>query len=207
MDPAALFTASSLERAHDALTSAADLWRPGELVECSGDLSSAVTTMGAAAVRSCQLDGQPVAWVQYQDAGLYPPDLEEAGVDLDTLVVVHIPTTRAPMERVRAAELLLQSGGFGLVVLDLRHLPPRRHSTAWQRRLTQQAREHTTGVLLLTHTRDDGPSTGPLVHTHVSAARLRRPNGYAVAGRVLKRKGGGALDGFEESRRGPWGLV
>lgn len=52
-----------------------------------------MTTLGVAAVRACQLDSQPAAWVQYEGGGLFPPHLEEVGVDLDVLVVVHIPSS------------------------------------------------------------------------------------------------------------------
>jgi len=45
----------------------------------------------------------------------YPPDVASHGVDLDALAVIRVP---AGLAMYRAADQLLRSGAFGLVVLD-----------------------------------------------------------------------------------------
>jgi recombination protein RecA len=128
-------------------------WVPdGRILELSGApaglgaearTAGARTTGAVSLVVHAQRRGEPVAWVERAAVGaLYPPDLADAGVDLDRLVVVRVPdqprgaapstgkTTRrdgrTPRGRLggttsalRAAELLLRSGAFGLVVVDL----------------------------------------------------------------------------------------
>lgn len=82
-----------------------------ELVEVLGTGSGAVLGAACAFV---QRGGEPVAWIVAGPAVPHPADLARAGVDCARLAVV-----RAPGERsARAAELLLASGGFGLVVID-----------------------------------------------------------------------------------------
>ena len=169
---------------------------PGHVCELTGGIAGAVTSVATGLVADAQRTGAIVAWLQPRGGGLYPPDLAANGVDLDALVVVHVPgapgvpaapataaarteagdplpaagaTTRTsrpapsgparargrapsvPPELPRAAELLLRSGAFDLLVLDLRPMPPR--SGAWLGRLQALAREHTARVLLLTDVR------------------------------------------------------
>jgi RecA/RadA recombinase len=68
-------------------------------------------------VTEAQTRGELVSWVQPEDGALFPPDLDEAGVDLDSLITIHVP--RHPFALVRAAEWLARSGAFGLTVIDL----------------------------------------------------------------------------------------
>ena len=141
--------------------------------------------------------------------GLFPPDLAAAGLDLDALVVVHVPTsdvTAGP----RATELLLRTGAFGAVVLDLteRALP---RGTAWQGRLIGLAREHATRVLLLSPRRQDEPSLGALIAVRLEVARARvGPGRFRLDAHVLKDKSGlyarGAPRLDDATRQGPVGL-
>ncbi|HTM21966.1 MAG TPA: recombinase A, partial [Kofleriaceae bacterium] len=88
----------------------------GRLVEVSAAAGSAGLTAAVGMVLAAQREAEPVAWVTPPEHGFFPPDLGDSGVDLDALVVVRAPDLRASA---RAAEHLLRSGAFGLVVIDL----------------------------------------------------------------------------------------
>ena len=88
----------------------------GRLVELSGGAASAALTTAVGLVREAQLEGEPTAWITEKQSGFFPPDVRDSGVDLEALVVVRL---EALAEGPRAADMLLRSGGFGLVVADL----------------------------------------------------------------------------------------
>jgi recombination protein RecA len=180
---------------------------PGRLVEISGEGASARTTLAAAAVRQAQREGETVAWIQPREGNLYPPDLDDGGIDLEALVVVRVPTKVGAYGLCRAAELLLRSGGFGLVVLDMCEGTPPVHDSAWQGRLLGLARQHHSGLIVLTHKPAHVASLGPLVSLRIESERTRIDTGlFALHHRVLKNKSGIAWSCPDERRRGPWGL-
>jgi recombination protein RecA len=173
-------------------------------VELSGEGATACVSAAVGAVRIAQSEREPVAWIQVAHGTLYPPDLADSGVDLSALPVIHVPRAAGAHGPLKAAELLLRSGAFGLVVLDLRDSHPRRDA-AWQGRLLALAREHHSRVVLLGKT--SGRSLGPLVGVRIEPRRLRvGPGLFVVEHRLLKNKQGLALEGSAEHRRGPWGL-
>jgi len=180
---------------------------PGRLVELSGEGGNARTTMAAAAVRQAQREGETVAWIQPREGHLYPPDLDDGGIDLQALVVVRVPTKVGAYGLCRAAELLLRSGGFGLVVLDMCEGTPPVHDSAWQGRLLGLARQHHSRLIVLTHKGSHVASLGPLVSLRIESDRARIGTGlFSLRHRVLKNKSGIAWSCPDERRRGPWGL-
>src|SRR3972149_1334507 len=109
-------------------------------------------------LRGAQRQGEPAAWITREESTFYPPDMAEGGVDLDALVVVRVPGSLAVA---RAADRLVRSGGFGLVVLDLgvnAEIP-----TPLQSRLAGLAQKHHTALLCLTEKSSGAPSLGSLV--------------------------------------------
>ena len=195
----------------------------GRLSELSGRVSSGRMTAAVSLVIRAQEQDEPVVWVQPEDGALYPPDLAESGVDLDALVVVRVPLrgrTAGPQRRsdsrgrqarslggdlARAAELLLRSGAFGLVVVDLGRERP--GGGAWQGRLSALARQHESRVVLLSEREDEAPSLGPMVGLRISPSRQRRgPGRFVIEHRVLKDKVGGGAP-RSDRRRAPWGLA
>src|SRR4051812_44870189 len=88
----------------------------GRLVEVSASRASAALTISFGLVREAQERGEAVGWVTSTESFFYPPDAAQGGTDLAALVVIRLPN---PASIPRAAEKLLRSGGFGLVVLDL----------------------------------------------------------------------------------------
>ncbi len=189
----------------------------GRFVELSGCRGSAVLTLAFGLVREAQQQGDPVAWVSLTRSTFFPPDAAEGGVDLDCLPVVLAPDARAAAW---AADQLVRSGGFGLVVLDLGGPPPgaeaaRRIPDPLQQRLVGLAQAHGSAVVALTAKPAEAPSLGSLVSLRAEARRLPgfEPAAEGAAGfpcrlevRVLKDKRRGPGRVHREVCRGPAGL-
>jgi recombination protein RecA len=194
----------------------------GRVVELSGGVDSAVLTVATGLVLQAQQAREPVAWIA-RAATFFPPDLAESGVDLEALVVVRAPPlasggggpeTPPPRwlaQQLGAAERLLRSGAFGLVVLDLG--PIAALSLPAQTRLASLAQKHDCALLCLTEEQSQKKSRqgslGSLVSLHAVARRRAAP---AAAGRyscevcVLKDKRRGPGQVHTEVCRGPTGL-
>lgn len=173
----------------------------GRLVELSGMGASATLTAAIGVVLEAQVDGEPVAWVSLPGSTFYPPDLADSGVDLEALVVVRAPSIEAAG---RAADRLLRSGAFGLVVIDLGRgatLP-----IPLQGRLVGLAQRHDAALLCLTEKAADAASLGSMVSLRAESARLRTGDHFACAVRALKDKRRGPGWEHDEPVRGPAGL-
>ena len=185
---------------------------PGRLVELSSPSPGvgARTSTAVSLLRRAQREGETTAWIQPQGGLLYPPDLHDAGLDLEALVVVHVPLAEGAAGIGKAAELLLRSGAFGLVVVDLGALEAGARTasrTSWQGRLLGLARQHEARVLLLTDKPAHADSLGPLVGLRVEPRRHREPNGtFAVEPHVLKNKSGAPVAPAVDRFVGPAGL-
>lgn len=188
----------ALETANDCLRKQKDGLRSnggGRLVEVSGGSATAVLTFAVRLLLEAQRAGEPVAWITGGDS-FYPPDVHDAGVDLEALVVVRLPRARGKeTQPARAADHLLRSGAFGLVVLDLGNASrDRALPLPIQSRLAGLAKKHGSALVVLTARDDSMRSLGPLVSLHLEATR--RASGCAF--RVLKSK----LPGDGEARTG-----
>lgn len=182
--------------------------QPGRLVELSSPQHGpgARTSTAASLLRHAQREGETTAWIQPSGGPLYPPDLHESGVDLESLVVVHVPAEQGTLGLAKAAELLLRSGAFGMVVLDL-GAAKSRGSTAWQGRLLGLARQHESRVLLLTDKPSVADSLGPLIGLRVEPRREREDDGrFTVEHHVLKNKSGAPVTLARARFLGPAGL-
>jgi hypothetical protein len=201
---------------------------PGRLVELSGHHDATVpgarTTAAVSVLRAAQHEGETTAWIQPRGGPLFPPDLEQSGIDLDALLVVHVPRTgntsaptdedALPFRLCKAAELLLRSGAFGLLIVDFCERAPPRGSEAWQGRLLGLARQHASRVLLLTEKPTTADSLGALVGLRIEPRRYRetppqhwRGGGlFTLEHAVLKNKSGASLRVAQDRVRGPWGL-
>ena len=184
----------------------------GRLVEMSGEGASAVLTLAVGLVLDAQAAHEPVAWIGSEESSFYPPDLADSGVDLNALIVVRVPSAklhatgpaRAQVLAV-AAERLLRSGAFGLVVIDLcRDIEL---SQVLQTRLLGLAQRHHAALVCLTEKAEETPSLGSLVSLRVHAVRiwLGRER-FACELRVRKDKRRGPVWSEREVYRGPLGL-
>src|SRR6185295_8377389 len=88
----------------------------GRLSEISGLRSSASLSLVFRVVLEAQKRKEPVAWISRMESVFYPPDAAEGGVDLEALAVVWAKNT---LGSARAADLLVRSGAFSLVILDI----------------------------------------------------------------------------------------
>jgi hypothetical protein len=126
----------------------------GCLTEICGPASSGRTTLLLAALAAATRRGEFCAVVDASDA-LDPQSVAAAGIELDRLLWVRCGENSHKAEHsleqlLRVTDLLLESGGFGLIALDLGDLPPqtarRIPLTTWFR--FRRAVEHTPTVLL-----------------------------------------------------------
>lgn len=119
----------------------------GGLTEICGPPCSGRTSLLLAALASRTAEGEVCALVDGRDA-FDPYSAETAGVDLANLLWVRCHNID---QSLRATDLLLQSGGFGLIVLDLSDIPAEtvRHVplNAWFR--FRRAVEDTPTIFLL----------------------------------------------------------
>ena len=176
-----------------------------KIIEISGTAAQARVTYAAYLVRQAQAQGEIVAWIQPREGALFPPDLHDAGIDLRALVVIHVPPQAGTHGIPRAAEILLQSGAYGLVVLDLLAAVPTSEA-AWQGRLLSQARLHHSGVIILTHKTADMASLGALCTSRIEPHRRHLTNHFYLDPHVLKHKASGAWPDDRLACRGPWGM-
>ncbi|HUQ02166.1 MAG TPA: recombinase A [Kofleriaceae bacterium] len=162
----------------------------GRLTELSGIGAVASLTAATSLVLEAQRRGEPSAWLSLLAASFYPPDLDDAGVDLDALVVVRAPDLTA---MVRAADRLLRSAAFGLIVMDLGapnggvapEIP-----IAVQGRLVGLAQHHDAAIVVLTEKPRESASLGSMVSLRAEAVRERASGGrgWRVAVRAVKDK-------------------
>jgi recombination protein RecA len=179
----------------------------GRLVEISGEGARASLTAAFGLVLEAQRRGDLVAWIGLRESAFFPPDAAEGGVDLASLIVVRLPDAHAAG---RAADQLLRSGGFGLVVLDLAAAKgsDARVPTPLLTRLMGLAQKHDTALVFLTDKPADVPSMSSLISLRAQAARRFRKDGddceIQIDVQKDKRRGPGMT--HAETCRAPAGL-
>jgi len=175
----------------------------GRLSELSGLGPTARLSLAVGLVCEAQRAGETAAWITNRRSTFFPPDAAKSGADLARLPVVFTPDAPAAA---RAAWRLIQSGGFGLVVLDLvgsdAEVP-----IPLQSRLTGAAQAHEAAVVFVTEKAADRASLGSLVslrcEAHQEKAGIDR---FLCTARALKDKRRGPGWTYTEVRRGPAGL-
>lgn len=161
----------------------------GRLAEVSGQGHRATYSAVVGPILEAQVRDEPVAWLGLPGRAFFPPDLDDNGVDLEALVMVWV---RDAMTAARAADTLLRSGGFGLVLIDLGltgELP-----MAVQGRLVGLAQRHEAGLIVMTDKPRDAPSIGSIVSLRAEALRERLPDGSGF--RLT-------INALKDKRRGP----
>jgi recombination protein RecA len=175
----------------------------GRLVELSARGAAATLTAAVEIVIEAQTQSEPVAWITLASGTFYPPDAAESGVDLEALVVVRVADA---ITAARAAERVLRSGAFGLVVLDLA-AGRAEWSMTVQGRLVTLAQTHDAAVVCITDKTADTASIGSLVSLRADALRGReRDGGFHVTVRALKDKQRGPGWSWRALRGGPAGF-
>jgi recombination protein RecA len=174
----------------------------GRLSELSGDSAGATLSLVFRLVLEAQQKAEPVAWITRRQSTFFPPDAADNGVDLAALVVIQ---TRDILSTARAAEHLLRSSAFGLLVMDLgldARLPP--HALS---RLAGQARRHETALVCLTEKQKKRESLSTLVSLRAHTRAIERQGQrFRCRAGILKDKHRGPGWSHEEVCRGPDGL-
>lgn len=173
----------------------------GQLTELSSSRGHASTTLAIELISQAQKTGGPAAWIGPPTSLFYPPDVSDWSIDWSALAVIRV---RGAHRAGRAADKLLRSGAFELVVIDL---PEPDLPTPLLGRLLRLAETHESAAIFLTPTPDREASLASLISlraharwTDVDVARLRST--FAVI--KDKRRGPGRT--FSEVYDGPLGL-
>ena len=175
----------------------------GRMVEFSANRSGGALTLALGLLREAQLSGEPTAWIARPEGSFYPPDAVVAGVDLAALPVIE---PRRPVDAFKAADRLLRSGAFGLIVVDFARGV--RMPIAAQTRLAGLAKKHGTALICLTEKEATESSLGSLVSLRAQIQRQTVDSGkWRCKARVIKDKQRGPGWEHAESFCGPPGLV
>ena len=174
----------------------------GRLCELSSISGAALLTSAFRLVLDAQREGEPVAWIAAGTDTFFVPDAAGNGVDLEALVVVRVPDAQSAG---RAADRLLRSGAFGLIVMDLNS--SRTISVPLQTRLVQQARTHDAALLCLTSKARSAPSLGSMVSLRgQTSCRRLEVDRFQYRIEILKDRRHGPGWSHTEVCRGPDGL-
>lgn len=185
---------------------APDSWRlqtvAGRLVELSGTGNTAALTLAATLIQEAQRNNEPAVWVSARDSIFFPPDFAASGIDLDALPVVW---NEDMSKAARVTDMLLRSGGFGLVVLDLGGAA--RLPLAVQTRLAGLAKRHHAGLLCLTHGKGRMKNLGSLVSLRGESRKQRTDdNRFQCELRIVKDKRRSSTWRHTEFCHGPDGV-
>ena len=176
----------------------------GRLTELSAELGHAQITLAVDLIAQIQRAEEPAAWIGAPSSLFYPPDVCDWDLDWSALAVIRLDDAH---RAARAADKLLRSGGFGLIVVDLVGF---RHSSIPDPllgRLLRLAKTHDSAAVFLTSSADRSPSVSPLVALRIRAQwRHVDPERLRAFYRVLKDKRRGPGHHFSEVYDGPMGL-
>lgn len=203
--PRAMVGPVQVGAAQRGCTPLAELFQGGHMLELSGQKAGKLSAVVRLITRA-QAEGEPVVWVTLREqAGFYPPDFAQAGVDLAALVVVRLAESAGSHAVVRVAEVLLRSGAFGLVIIDFVGGVPR-GELSWQSRLSGLLRRHDARAVLLTSSAREEPSLGPLVSLRVEPSWQVGPGKRVVLSQqLLKSKLGSPVSVSPDTRQLPAG--
>lgn len=192
-----------------------DGWRRGEVSELVGGRSSGLTSVLLASLAAATRRGELVGLVDAVDR-FDPLSAAAAGLDLERVLWVRGPGVtvesarpgvldRAVRQAIRAFDLIVRAGGFGVVALDLADVPARVVRavpfTTWLR-LAHAAEGRETACLLVGDAPMGKSARGVSVRLAASArwtgasAQSRRLAGLAVHADVVSTRSDGGRATF-----------
>ncbi len=121
----------------------------GAITEIFGPASSGRTSMMLAALAFASTHDEVCALVDTNDV-LEPKSAADAGIDFDRLLWIRCASSVE--HAFKATDLLLQGGGFGLVMLDLGDVPPqqaRRIISSWWYRFRRVVENTPTALVVI----------------------------------------------------------
>lgn len=174
----------------------------GRMVELQSGGPSASLTIVAGLILEVQQRGQPAAWVGHARSVFFPPDFAESGIALASLPVIRPRIFAASL---RAADALLRSEGFALIVLDI---PSHETLTlGTQTRLAGLARSSHTALICLTQDGSGTPTLASLASIRCHSRFTRSAfNRFAWVLQASRDKRGSAGWTLKEQAHGPGGL-
>ncbi len=172
----------------------------GRMVELSGP---AFLSAACSLVLDAQQNDEPVAWISACPSVFFAADAAQAGIDLEALPIIRSLNAHTAA---RAADRLLRSGAFGLLLLDLGHNP--QIPMALQGRLLRLAEKHSTALVLLTENPPSAPALSSLVSLRLQATRrfLSNDQRFICELHALKDKQQAPGWQLQETFHGPLGL-
>jgi len=174
----------------------------GRFIELRGAAGAAALTLSARLLWQAQQRGEPVVWLGHPESIFFPPDFAAAGIDLAALPVLRCSQA---CDLARAADTLLRSGAFAVLVLDLGERMFL--STAVQARLAGLAKRHQTVLIGITRRQGARSTLGPLVSLRgETSVRRTEFDRFQCRLEVVKDKQAGPGWQHEELCRGPDGL-
>ncbi len=166
--------------------------------------SSALLTAATYLIADAQRCAEPVAWICAASALFFPPDLESNGVDLQALTILRVADAQ---DAAQAADQLLRSGCFGLLVIDLSAVETK-ISDAVLARLKGLVRTHQATVLFLCNAAEsDRSALGSMVSFRACArSRVISAGRFALEIEVSRDKRRGTPWRWTETCNGPPGM-
>ncbi len=156
----------------------------GRLVEISEPHPVAGLSFCFLLVHEVQMTGGCAAWVGSMNSTFYPPDVEKVGIDLRNLPILCLTDVQSLG---RAAEVLLRSGAFQLVLLDLGRDPV--IPVARLAQLNGLVRKHNACAVFLTRKQHGEQSMGPLISLHARTFRQHvETNSFSCELQILRDK-------------------
>lgn len=188
----------------------------GRFIELSADGNAAALSSAVMLTLEAQQAGDRAAWILLPESNVFLPDVVECGVDISALTIIRVTELAVAG---RAAERLLRSGAFGLVIVDLGapdcvierngiyQTGTKALSIANQGRLVSLAQQADSLVVCLTNKKHSSESMGSLISLRADASRERDEGGFRITLRVLKDKRRGPGWIRSERAKGPSGLT
>lgn len=176
----------------------------GRLVEVVGGPRSLRLAWLAQLTTQVQVAGDVAVWLQTMESTPFPPDLQRSGVALDALPMLRLVDFQAQL---RAADVLLRSGAFGLCAIDAtaasqRALDASRRLDNALGRLLGLCQKHGSSLVFLTpepQAHADNQETAGFLQTSLVSLRLTVARDLEQAARVR-------LEVKKDKRRGPANL-
>ncbi len=183
----------------------------GRFVEMVGGADSGALTTAVSLVLEVQRRGEFAAWISCRGSCFYPPDLAASGVDLDALPVIRAGAraqgcAAESRDAARAADVLLRSKSFRLVVVDVGHL--RGFSLSMQTRLVGLAVKASAVLLCISEESGEGARGGGSLVSFRGKVEKRKTGHDCFECEVTAMKDKRGRPGWvhKELYRGPDGL-
>ena len=169
----------------------------GRVVECSESSAFGALSALCGLLLQVQNRQESIVWIETGNTVFFPPDLAFRGVDVEALTVVFLPDPKAGL---LAADWLLRSGAFGLLVVDWAGGAVEEGVLG---RLSRLAEEQMSVVFFLTRKTASQPSLGSQVSLR---GWVERTSDGETRWSLLRDKRSGPLSAEKVVFHGPFGV-